>query len=433
MPEVDAQSNLKQWWQQHPTLAKLVSEAQQASPSIAQAFTRIQQARLAASATGLARMPNVEASGTAMRGKNQLGAPVASTAQVALQTAWEIDLFGGNRAADRAATARVQGSTAQWHDARISVAAEVANLYVDYVACRQLLGVAQQDAASRATTASILAKSAAQGMSATVTVAQANAATADANSRVLQQQTHCELAVKGLVVLTAMQEPQLQALLQASLPKSLQQAMNLQAVAVTSVPASLLRQRPDVFAAERELAAASEEVGAAEAKRYPRLSLSGAIGMQGQRSNGVSIDGQTWSIGPLTVHYPLFDNGQRRANVELAKAQYSEAAIVYSSRVRVAVKEVEDALLNLHSARQRQHEADLASGAWASNLTATQARLAQGMASLLELEEARRMALVAQSNQWTLHQERNRAWVALYRALGGGWESNESPAANKQS
>lgn len=430
LPEPDAQTNaqtnLQQWWQRHATLAKLINSAQQASPSIAQAQTRIAQARLAASATAFARTPSLDASASAMRAKSQPGLPLASTAQIGLQTAWEIDLFGGNRAADQAATARLQGSTAQWHDARISVAAEVANLYVDFIACRQLLDVAQKDAASRAATANIVAKSAAQGMSAAVTVAQANAAAAEANSRSLQQQTQCELAVKAMVVLTALPEPELQALLQQELNQMQQKPLHLHALKVTSVPASMLRQRPDVFAAERDVTAASLEIGVADAKRFPRLSLNGAIGLLGQRSNGVNDNTQTWSIGPLTINYPLFDAGQRRANVELAKQQYGEAATVYANKVRVAVKEVEDALLGLHSARLRQHEADIGSGAWASNLAATEARLAQGMASLLEVEEARRLALAAQSSQWTLHQERNRAWVALYRALGGGWDTSTS-------
>lgn len=426
LPKNDGQTGLAQWWQRQAdaTLAQLIDKAQAASPSVAQAFTRIQNARLAASASYSARLPSVNAGVSATRSHDQFGIAPASTASASLQTAWEIDLYGANRAADQAALARWQGSNAQWHDARISVAAEVANLYVDFIACRQLLAVAQKDAASRAATASILAQSAAQGMTAQVTVAQANAATAEANNRVLQQQTQCEQAVKGMVVLTAIPEPELQPML----AQAVAQPLKLQALALESVPASLLRQRPDVFAAERDVAAASLDVGVAEAKRYPSLSLNGSVGILRQASNGATNSMHTWSIGPLAINYPLIDGGQRRANIDAAKAQYAEAATVYAGKVRVAVKEVEDALLNLNGANLRQQEADVASRAYAATLAATEARRAQGMASTLEVEEARRVALAAESTQWSLQQERNRAFVALYRALGGGWDAATTPA-----
>lgn len=429
LPQTDGQTNLAQWWQRQSdaTLVQLIAKAQVASPSVAQAFTRIQNARLAASASYSAQLPSLDAAFSASRAHEQSGFGPATSSRASLQTSWEIDLYGANRAANQATLARWQGSNAQWHDARISVAAEVANLYVDYIACRQLLAVTQQDAASRALTAGILTQSAAQGMSAQVSVAQANAATAEANNRVLQQQTQCQQALNGLVVLTAIPQPELQPMLS----QAVAQPLKLQALALASVPASLLRQRPDIFAAERDVAAASLEVGVAEAKRYPTLSLNGSVGILRHAGNGATNTMHTWSIGPLTIHYPLIDGGQRRANIDAAKAQYTEAATLYAAKVRVAVKEVEEALLNLNSTNLRQREADVASRAYATTLAATEARRTQGMASTLEVEEARRVALAAESTQWGLQQERNRAFVALYRALGGGWGTADRDAADR--
>ncbi|MEN9868945.1 MAG: hypothetical protein RL748_4535, partial [Pseudomonadota bacterium] len=192
----------------------------------------------------------------------------------------------------------------------------------------------------------------------------------------------------------------------------------------------LLQQRPDVFAAARNLDAASLEISVAKARRYPSLTLNGSIGLLRQGNSGASV--QTWSIGPLTLAYPLIDGGQRSANVALAEANYREADSSYRSKVRIAIKEVEEALLNLHDAQLRQQDANIVSQRFASTLAATQAKLSQGMASKMEMEEVRRQALSAQSTQLTLQLERNRAWVALYRALGGGWAESSNMAALAQ-
>ena len=119
------------------------------------------------------------------------------------------------------------------------------------------------------------------------------------------------------------------------------------------MPADVLAQRPDVFSAGRDVAAASAEVGSAQAARYPRLALSGSIGAAQARALGTTVTLDTWSIGPLSLSLPLFDGGRRAANVEAAQARYDEAAALYRAKVRQAVREVEEALVNLQSSRAR--------------------------------------------------------------------------------
>ncbi|RYY53304.1 MAG: RND transporter, partial [Comamonadaceae bacterium] len=194
------------------------------------------------------------------------------------------------------------------------------------------------------------------------------------------------------------------------------------ALAVAAVPARLLAQRPDVFQAEREVAAASAEVGGARAQRFPRLTLSGSIAAGTVRTAGVSTDLQTWSIGPLAVSLPIFDGGRRAADVDAAQARYEEAAALYSARVRQAVREVEEALVNLESAGLRTGDARVAMEGYRVSFTATDARYRSGLASLVELEDARRTSLAAENALIALQHERQVAWVALYRAAGGGWK-----------
>ncbi|MEO7254208.1 MAG: TolC family protein, partial [Casimicrobium sp.] len=191
------------------------------------------------------------------------------------------------------------------------------------------------------------------------------------------------------------------------------------------VPAMVLAQRPDVAAAERELAALTAEIGAAEADRYPRISLSGSVGYSVSRLAGITSDGTTWGFGPsLTV--PLFDAGRRSANVELAKARYAEALAGYKTIATRAVREVEEALTKLQSAQARANDVQASLDGYQAFERAAQARLSAGAGSVLELQEARRAVLAAQVAVLTLERERLNAWISLYRAVGGGWDQGQA-------
>ncbi len=427
LPHQGTVSTVGQWWQQQgdPLLAELIDAAQAVSPSVAQALARVDAARATRAAANAALLPSLDASASASRGVNQPNVPLATTQIIGLQAAWELDLVGANRAVSRAADAQVLGVQAQWHDARVSIAAEVANSYYSLSTCTQLLSVARQDAASRQETARLAGLSARAGFTAPSTAALARASAADSNSRVTQQAAACALDTKALVALTGLSEPDLKQKLAPALIKHAQAAPFL----IASVPAHTLTQRPDVFAAERDVIVASAQVGAAKAQRWPRLSLNGSIGALRTTSQGSTTNLDTWSFGPLSLSLPLLDGGQRAANVTSAEANYTQAVAVYRGKVRQAVREVEEALVNLQSADARKADAEVSITGFAESLQATQARYSQGLASLVELEDARRSSLAAQSAQLALVLERNRAWVALYRALGGGFDATAPDSA----
>ena len=153
------------------------------------------------------------------------------------------------------------------------------------------------------------------------------------------------------------------------------------------------------------------------------LFRSGAFAGAAVRSGGVTSQGTTWAFGPLVVSLPLFDGGARRATTAAAKASYDEAVAVYQGLVRRAVREVETALVALDATAQRQADAESAARDFEVSLLATQARQKGGLASLFDLEAARRNAVQAQSALIELQRERAAAWIALYRALGGGWSA----------
>ena len=419
--------DLAQWWQSvgDPLLVRLVQAAQSASPTIASARSRVLQSRAERAIAGAALLPVVDGSASAARARTQPATPVASTLQAGLQASWEIDLFGANRLASEAAQARLESDQAQWHDARVSVAAEVANRYFDQRACEQLASNTEMDAASRAQTSRLTELSTRAGFTAPAMAALARASAAEANSRATQQRLLCVLDVKALVALTDLPEPVLLQELGAA-PSDLAPGAGF---AITGVPAQALAQRPDLFSAARRLAAASADVGSADAQRYPRLGLSGSIGAAHYRAGGRNDDFTSWSIGPLSLSVPLFDGGRRAAGVQAAQARYDEAAFLYRASARQAVREVEDALVNLQSTAARSDDARQADSGYRASLAATQALYQSGLASLLELEETRRTALAAANAVVSIRRERIQAWIALYRAVGGGWtQADNNPA-----
>ena len=421
LPHGGSVSDLTQWWHSlgDPLLVDLIAAAQDVSPSIASARARLVQARATQTGAQAANRPTLDASLSAQRGVSSSSVTVGTALQSSLAASWEVDIFGGNRQSALAASARLEGAQAQWHEARVSVAAEVASQYFNWQSCQRILAVVRADAASRAESARLNDLTSKAGFTAPATAALARASAAEGNARVTQQQTQCDSTLKALVALTASPE----AALRQKLPQAPADAAQRAMISVASVPAAVLAQRPDVYSAERDVAAASADVGAAEADRYPRLMLSGAVGTLNFSNAAGSIDLNTWSIGPITLSVPLTDGGRRAANVEAAKARYDEAAALYRAKTRQAVREVEDALLSLASTESRKADARDASTGYATSFEATQARYRVGSASLPELEDARRTALAAQTALHQLELERTTAWISLYRALGGGWSA----------
>ena len=405
----------------HPVLQSLIAAAQQASPTLAAAAERIEAARSAAVAAGAAMQPLAEADASVIGVRSDPAAPVSRRLSVGVQASWEIDLFGRLAAGRGAAQSRVDAALSAWHDGRVSVAAEVASAYIALRACEAQLEQAAIDTASRAETARLTALSAGAGFLAPADAALARASAAQARSLQAQTRLSCERQVKALVALTALPEPELRHRLkpaQAQVPE-------MAPVPVPAVPAHLLAQRPDLAEAQARLQAAAADVVQVERERLPRLSLNGQIGLGVSAGGGRSSEGATWSLGPLQLTLPVLDGGIQAANRRAALAAYDSARLQVEARVRDAVRDVEQALLALHTSSERQADARDAADGFEASLRATQARQRGGLASLFELEDARRQAVAARNTLIDLDQQRATAWVSLYRALGGGWSATD--------
>jgi multidrug efflux system outer membrane protein len=421
VPQGQSVAELRSWWSQFddPLVAELVDAAQGSNPTLAQALARIDQARAAAGYASGARYPELSAGASANRGRymGADGSEVSTTSLRGLDASWEIDLFGGKRKAAAAADYRVAARTADWHAARVSLAAEVAGTLVSYRACVATAKVLEQDLGSRQQTAELSELNVKAGFSAAADNDLIAASAADARQRLSAQRALCDFDVKALVALVGIAEPALRTRLGASsvLPAPRE-------IGVGMVPAQALSQRPDIAAAERELAAASADINVAQANRYPKIGLTGNIGIAGLHLGGQGSSTSTWSILP-SLSIPLFDAGRRRADVSAAQARYDESYALYQQRVRAAVREIEEALVRLDAAARRQADAQAAALSYERYFNANNEEYKAGGRSLFQLEDARRSALSAQQVVIGVQRERVTAWIALYKALGGGWQA----------
>ena len=414
-----ADTDLNAWWAQFddPLVARLVHAAVLDNPTLAQARARVAQARAQLGGSQGALLPAIDANGSVIRSK-ALAAPGATTIGTAttrsLDASWELDLFGGLRKGAEAADARLAARIADWHGARVSLGAEVATTLLGLRACEATSALLAEDLRSRQQTGQLTGLKIRAGLTATGDAVLSEASIADGRQRLQAQQLECELTIQALVELTGIDTDRLRPLLaqSAGLPRP-------RGIEVRQVPAEAVAQRPDIAAGERDLAAAAAEINVAEANRYPRLTLTGSIGQTGLRSGGSSATTGNWSFGP-SLSLPLFDGGRRRAAVDAAMARYQEAEALYRQRVRGAVRDIEQALLRLDSFARRETDAAAAARDYERYFQTREEKFKAGNGSLFELEDARRSMLSARQTLIGVQRERVDAWIALYKALGGG-------------
>ena len=404
-----------------PALPALLLAAQASSPNLAAAAARIERARAIQASAGAALLPDVGVNAGISQGRSAPGRSTATSANLGLQAGWELDLFGANAAGSSAASVRLRGAQAALADARTALAAETTSALTTLRACQAQAATTEEDAASRAETSRLTELTANAGFTAPADAALARAGAAQARAQATQQRGQCDILIKSLVELTALAEPDLRdvlALATARLPDP-------PAVLPPALPAQLLVQRPDLQEAALAVRAAAFDVDQAAARELPSIRLSGAIGGVAVRQGGENQRGTTWSLGPVQIDFPLFDAGSRAANTVAARAEYDSALVAYSATVRRAVREVETSLVQLRSTAARFDDARSAAADFDTALVATQARQRGGLASLLDLETARRNALAAQSGLIELQRERAAAWVSLVRAVGAGWRDDD--------
>lgn len=432
-PHSGSLTELSQWWAQFddPALLSLLDAAERNSPSIAIASARIRAARASTRIATGSFLPAATASGSAtkVRTKTKIAGTSTdadSTVKIgAVDAAWELDVFGGSRRELESSRAQLGAAEAGWHDARASIAAEVANTYATARAYQALLALYEEEVASRQATEKLTTLLIGEGLAPSANALAVEAATANSISTLESQRGQYAQVINGLVALTTLGVPEIERLLappNTGIPQ-------IKTGFSVSLPADVLKQRPDVRAAEYQLASASAQIGVAIADLLPSLTLVGSIGINSARTSGINNTTKTWSFGPA-VNLPVFLGGRGRARVEATRAAYDQALASYHATVRNAVSEIENSLVRVDTVERRRGHVAKAAEKFHTYFDAINESYRAGKSSLFELETARLQNVGSQQLLVSVELERTQAWVALYKAVGGGWaEPGDAMAA----
>jgi NodT family efflux transporter outer membrane factor (OMF) lipoprotein len=465
---------ITEWWAtfHDPQLDSLINRAVKTNPSLVQAESRIREARAQRVIAGAGEFPTVNVDsgyqhargsskvvfplsaftgGSATKGKAQPSrvdspsqAPITSGGagsstgagvplsplglgglpgvttdlyQAGFDASWEIDIFGGVRRSVEASSADFEAAVEDRRDVLISLLSEVARNYIDLRGYQRQIDIAQENLHSQQQSLALTEDRFRAGVTTQLDVARARAqvATTAAGIPSLDAQVHD--TIHRLSVLLGEPPIGLMAELLTTQPIPLAPAE-----VPIGMPAELLRRRPDIRRAERQLAAATARVGVATAQLYPRFSITGSFGFDATKFARVaSWPARYYAIGP-SVTWPIFDAGRIRANIRVQNEAVNQSLSIYEQTVLVAMQDVEDALVD-YSREQQRHQA-LAEAVAANHLAvdlATQ-QYQQGVVDFLTVLEAQRSLYGAQDSLARSENQISADLVALYKALGGGWE-----------
>ncbi|MBV8679133.1 MAG: efflux transporter outer membrane subunit [Aquitalea sp.] len=423
-----SQPQLQRWWTvfDDAGLNRLVEQALQSSPDLAQAEARVRQARASLGQVDSALWPQLNASARTGRdqfsrnSENFANLPLANPKlgfndyRLGLDASWEIDLFGHTARSREAAAARLDSVQEQQADVALRVAAEVARNVIDYRGwvARQHNAQAQLAAARENLRLSGLLRQSGEISDSELNQAASNVASLQATLPPLQTAQGAALA--ALSVLLDQSQQQVAATLagERPIPATLAQPP-------VGLPGELLRRRADIRQAERELAAASADIGVAVAEQYPRLVLVGSGGWDSiHEGNLTAAASRFWNVGPQ-LSLPLFNAGRLKMQVSAREAARDAALAAYRQKVLSALADTETALLRYQQEGQRQQA--LQAGVELAELQLGLARQRFRVGEAAQTEVLAQQQLAAQQREAWLasHQAQAENLVALFKALGG--------------
>jgi multidrug efflux system outer membrane protein len=372
-------------------------------------------------ATPLARTPTAGLGASAVPlspfGGGGLPGVVSQLYQVGFDASWEIDVFGGTRREIEAAEADLAASTEDRRDVLITLLAEVARNYVELRGFQRELAIAQENLESLRSTLRLTRDRFNAGVTTQLDVARAAAqvSTTEASIPAIDAQVH--QAVHRLSVLLGEQPGALSAELLRAKPIPAPPPE-----VPVGLPSDLLRRRPDVRRAERQIAAATARVGVATAELFPKFTLTGTLGFDATKLTHIADwSSRFYSLGP-GVSWPIFTAGRIRANIRVQNEAEQQALIGYHQTVLVALRDVEDALVVYSREQQRRKSLSDAVAAERQAVDLANQQYAQGVVDFLTVLETQRSLYGAEDALVQSDERISANLVALYKALGGGWE-----------
>jgi NodT family efflux transporter outer membrane factor (OMF) lipoprotein len=426
---VAAAADLAQWWTRFgdPALPGLVAQALQANTDIAVAQARLRQARAARELAAAGLQPRVGASASAQGNWSEATGRTGESWRTGLDASWEADLWGAGAAGVRAAEATERAGALTLEQARVSVAAEVALTLLQLRGTQAREAIARRNLASQQQTLQITQWRRDAGLVTELDVAQARTAVEQTRAQLPALAGAAEQAMNALAVLTGRAPGALHAELAA---RDDPQPPAVPADLAVAFPADVLRQRPDVQAAERRLAAAAARVEQADLQRLPGFTLGGSIGLSALSLAALGSGAGVASLA-ASVSVPVFDAGRLQAQVRQQEGARDEAAAGYRAAVLAALQEVEDALVSLARTREQLAAQQAAATSARRATELAEQRYASGLVDFQNVLQSQRTLLAAEDAVATTATTLATAHVRLYKALGGGWTPEPTPTASR--
>ena len=411
------------WWRQFddPTLSRLVQQALEGNRELRVAFARFKAARALRDDAANDQLPVVTARAGADIGKAQQPGFTEQRVNVdrydlGLDMAWELDLFGRIQRRIEASEANSEAAEAELYQLQVSLVAELVDAYGNLRGAQLRERIARDNLKNQQESRALTAQLRDAGVGSELDVLRSDARLAATESSLPQLQAEEARARHRIATLLGQRPEQLDADLSPQPLPVIAKALPI------GDPAELLRRRPDVRVAERQLAAATANVGVATADLFPRVSVAGFLGFTAGRGSQLgAAAANAWSVAP-TISWAAFDLGSVRARLRGAEADAEGALAQYEQQVLLALEESANAFSDY--AKRQQRLLALVRQAEASRGAAAQAaiRYREGAADFLVLLDAERERLAAEDAQAQAEVELYRGIVAIYKALGGGWQ-----------
>lgn len=422
------------WWStlRDPALDGLIGRAVRSNLDLRLAAQRIAEARAQRGVVASEDKPDINVGSGFTRRRNSErvqqfpGSPIRNTWEFGFDSTWELDVWGRVARGVEAADADIAALIENRRDVMITLLSDVARNYVELRGFQQRLAIARKNIALQEDTLELTQARFNAGLTNEVDVSQARSVLATTQAAVPSLDDGVQRSIHRLGVLLGMQPT---ALLQEL--ASAEAIPAVPDVVGVGLPSQMLRRRADIRRAERELAAATARVGVATADLFPRFSLTGAFGYQSNAFDDIGDESaRFWSFGPA-VRWPIFQWGRVRAAIGVENARVDQALTRYEQAVLVSFEEVENALSAFTREQSRRMALVQAVEADRRAFDLSNQLYANGLTDFLRVLDSQRALFTSEDALVQSDQAVTANLIALYKALGGGWEAGEAMEANQ--
>ena len=426
----EGEATLQTWWQvfEDPILNDLIDRATEANLDLELALWRVEEARAFRGVVAGPQAPQVEFRGDSSRSQPSDNGPLGEFApeggfdagnlhDYSIGAGWELDLWGRIRRSIESADAAVEASVEDYRDVLVSVLAEVALGYFDVRTLQERIQLAEANVEAQQATLKLTQDRFNVGLVSALDVAQAESNLANTESLIPTLQTNLQLALNRVAVLLGQPPGTVHAQLEEPRPLPPEPPD-----VAAGLPADLLRQRPDVRRAERQLASQTALIGVATADLYPTFSLGGFIGLQAVDGGDLlSGDSVTWGIG-LPIRWDLFSGGRIRSQIRVEEVRTQQALVLYEQTVLFALEEAEGAMVTYDQRRLRREKLRTSVDATERSLNLVMTQYTAGLTDFQNVLDTQRSLLNRQDELAVTRGGVIRDLIGIYRALGGGWD-----------